>query len=61
MDWRELRGVSNQFGISSLRKSAMAKLEVYLEDLLQQGLSGDENGIDDFVWEVKPLQLPDPL
>lgn len=55
MDWRELRGVSNQFGISSLRKSAMVKLEVYLEDLLQQGLSGDENGIDDFVWEVEDV------
>lgn len=58
MNWRELCGVVDKFGIPSLRKSAIAKLEVHLKDLLEQGLSGDQNAIDDFVWEVQNIYRP---
>lgn len=40
--------MANHFGTVSLRKSAMARLKVYLNDLLQKG-------IDDFLWEVHDI------
>lgn len=57
MHWRELFGVVNQFGIPSLRKSAMARLESHLEDLLKQGFSGGQKSIGHFVWEVRQIYI----
>lgn len=35
----------------------MAKLESHFEDLLKQGLSGDKENIDYFVWEVRMIYM----
>lgn len=57
MHWRELSGVVSKFGVPSLRKSAMARLEIHLEDLLKQGFSGDRESIDYFVSEVREIYM----
>jgi hypothetical protein len=51
MDWRSLCDVADKFGIPSLRKTAVPKMEVYLEGLLKAGLPGTM----DFVWEVRNI------
>ena len=55
MDWKALCSVANQFGIPSLRRPAVAKLQVYLEDLLKQGFAGDKDCIDDFVCGIRSI------
>jgi len=55
MDWHALCNVAKQFGIPSLRRPAVAKLQVYLEDLLEQGFAGDKDCVDDFVDEIQSI------
>jgi hypothetical protein len=59
MDFRTLCDVANEFGIPSLRKTAVPKMEVYSGGLLEKEVSGTKTGLGDFVFIVRHMYESD--